>query len=554
MTAPGSPQPHPATTPEAWAEWIRTPADRHAVAAGCYFDLAAAMRVRTFVEKFLVLTTGHHAGKSFILMEWQWRDVIGRLFGWKQANGLRRFTKGYLSTPKKQSKTTILSALALYLLLADGEHNAEVYSAASDRDQAGMIYREAVKMIDASPALQRVCRYRDSTKTLIGKGRSFYRALSADARRQEGRNASAILFDELHAQPDRFLWDALRYAGSSRRQPLMIAITTAGDGNDPEHICREIYEYSKRTLSGEIIDPSFYACIYEAGEHDDWTSEATWKKANPAYGITVTAEQFRADFTEAKESPAKENSFRRYRLNQWVSSAQAWLSMEQWDACPHELDLASLEGRECIAGLDLSSVDDLTALVLLFPMEGEDVAVLPFFYLPEANIGRLERKHRVPYRQWERRGAITLSGGNVVDYSQIREHLAQLSKTYRITQVGMDRAWQGQALESQLIEDGHDVVPVGAGWRSQDLPAKRLEALVRAGRINHGNHPILRWNASNVVCEIDRAGNYSINKKKSRSKIDGIAALLTALFVQMNSGTGTARPYYEDNPLIVLEG
>ena len=526
-------------------KWIRTKSDQQAVKDGCYFDLPAAERVRQFFKRFIVHSTGKWAGQAFDLLDWQWENVIAPLFGWKQSSGLRRFSRAYLSTPKKNGKSTLLAAISIYLLIGDGEKGSEVYSAAVDKDQAGIIYREAAKMVRASEALMSVLTVRDSTKTLLGPGGSFYRPLAAGPESKDGINAHGILFDELHCQKSRELWDFLRYSGASREQSLHISITTAG--GDLETICGEQYRYAKMVLSGETIDTSFYAYIAEAGIKEDWASEETWKRANPSYGITIPAEKFRNDFNEAKESPAKENSFRRFRLNQWVQTADAWLSMDRWDAGDRGvIDLEALKGRRCFAGLDLSATDDTTALVLAFPDDaGEIITLLPFFWLPEENIERLERKHKVPYRAWAKQGLFSLTPGNVVDYKVIRTKLRdELAKLYDIAELAIDRKFQGQALETELAEDGFNVTPAGQGWVSQDLPAKELEKLLMSDRVIHGGHPVLRWHASNVVVDIDKAGNYSINKKRSRSKIDGIAATLMALMCKLQDHGSTGEPFY----------
>jgi phage terminase large subunit-like protein len=520
-----------------WAQWIRTPADMHAVRAGCYFDRPAAKRVRTFFKQFLRHATGDFVGQAFILLPWQWRDVVAPLFGWKQADGRRRFDRGYLSCAKKNGKSGLSAGLALFLLIADGEAGAEVYSAAGDRDQAALIYREMVKMIAASPALSRILHYTDSSKLIAGPDRSFYKAMSAEAGTKEGLNASAIIFDELHAQPNRELWDCLRYAGSARRQPLLLTITTAGE--DKETICGEQYEYAKRVESGEVPDFKFYAKIYEAAPEDDWESEATWRQANPSLGVTVQMDQFRAAFLEAKSSPAKEGSFRRYRLNQWVKTEGVWLSIEQWKACgADKLAAQDYDGLPCVGGLDLSATDDTTALVLIFEGADGTIDLLPFFWLPADNVLELEKRHRVPYRAWAKQGLIKLTPGNVVDYDTIRTDINALGKRFDISQLAIDRKFQGQSVENDLIEDGFNVVAAGAGWVSQDLPAKELEKLLKAGLIRHGGHALLAWHASNVVVDIDKNNNYSINKRKSRSKIDGIAALLMAMLLRMGGKSG----------------
>jgi phage terminase large subunit-like protein len=512
-------------------QWIRTPNDKLAVEQGCYFDLVAAQRVRDFFKRFLRHGTGEWAGQPFELLDWQWQYVIAPLFGWKQPSGLRRFNRAYISTPKKNGKTALMSGVSLYMLIADGEHGAEIYSAAGDRDQAALVFKEAAKMVEMSPSLRRLCRVKDSTKTIVGKSRSFYRALSAEHKTKEGINASCVIFDELHTQPGRELWDTLRYAGIARRQPLHLVITTSG--SDHETVCGEQYTYAKRVQSGEIEDTSFLTYIAEASMDDPWDQESTWEKANPSWGITIKADQFRADFNEARESPAKEASFRRYRLNQWVNTAHSWLSMERWDACSSIIDVASLQGQPCWAGLDLSATDDTTALVLAFPQDDESIILLPTFYLPKDNIHKLERKHKVSYRAWAKVGHLTLTPGNVVDYAHIRRDLRELAQRYDIQRLAIDRKFQGQQLELDLMENGFDVGPAGQGWRSQDLPAKELERLIQAGKINHGGHPVLRWHASNAVVDIDKASNYSLNKKLARSKVDGIAAIMMALSLHL---------------------
>lgn len=534
------------------AKWIRTAADRRAVEEGCYFDLARAERVREFFARFVVHTTGGFAGKPFILLDWQWDGIIAPLFGWRRPDGRRRFSRAYLSTPKKNGKTTLLAGLALYLLLADDEPSAEVYSAAADREQAGLIYREAAGMVEKSRALAKLLKPHRSTKTITGPLRCLFRALSAESKTKEGLNAHAILFDELHAQAGRELWDCLRYAGAARAQPLHLSITTAG--GDLATICGEVYQYAKRILSGENAeDTSFFACIFEAGPKDDWQDEATWFKANPSLGVTIPLEAFRSDALEARESPAKENSFRRYRLNQWVQTADAWLSMDQWDECGKtEVDPAELAGRECYAGLDLSATDDTTALVLTFPEPDGGVTVLPFFWLPRDNIVGLEKKHKQTYRAWAKSGHFSLTDGNVVDYQAVRAKVAELAKVYKIRKLALDRKFQGQQVENDLVADGHNVEPAGQGWVSQDVPAKELERLLKAGRVRHGGHPVLRWHASNVVVDIDKNGNYSINKKRSRSKIDGIAALLMALMAKLQAQATPTETYVSKRPSLIV--
>jgi phage terminase large subunit-like protein len=505
-------------------EWIRGEADERAVLEGCWFDVAAAERVRTFFHRFLRHSKGQWAGQSFTLLDWQWSDIVAPLFGWKRADGTRRFRRGYIEVPKKNGKSTLFSGLSLYLLAGDNEPGAEVYSAAVDRDQASIVYNEAANMVESSPILASRLRVVRSTKRIVfEKLRSFYRALSADVPAKEGLNANAVLIDELHAQKNRELWDTLRYAGASRRQPLHLAVTTAGF--DRLSICWEQHVYAEQVLSGLIQDPAFFGYISAAGAEDDWTDPGVWKQANPSFGITINEDQFAEDCREAQEPPAKENSFRRYRLNQWTEQDVRWLNMDKWDACaapPGELN-----GCVCWAGLDLSSTQDITALVLVF-REQDVYSALAFFWVPEEGARQRERRDRVPYGQWIREEYIEATPGEVIDYDRIRAKINELGKQYQILEIAIDR-WNATQLATQLTDDGFEVVPFGQGYASMNWPTKKLEEVMLAGRLQHGANPVLRWMAGNVSIETDAVDNWKPSKKKSRERIDGIVALIMGL-------------------------
>ena len=545
-------------------QWTRTPADELAVAAGCYFDLDAAERVRTFLKDYVRIAPtqamrdeARAAGKPqptavpFILLDWQWTDFIAPLFGWRRADGRRRFDRGYVSMGKKNGKSALGAGIVLYMLLADGEQAAECYSFAAEREQAGIIYRACRDMIRASPALRKVCEPVDYLKRIRGPRNGFFSSRSSEHSSAEGVNSSLTLYDELHAAKDRQLFDALRYAGAARSQPLMLTITTAGDGADAAHVCREQHGYGKGVIRGDIDDLAFFGLIYEAPEGCELDDPAAWAAANPSLGETIRVDDMAAAAEEAKASPAKESSFRRYRLNQWVSNASAWLSEAMWDACPADLDEADLEGKECVAGLDLSSTDDLTAAVFVFAdSDTGNVRVASRFFLPADNVARLEVKHRVPYAAWVKSGHLLLTPGNVVDYAAVRAEVRRFGETHLIRSVGLDRGWQGQAVEQALQDDGFDVVPVGAGWRSQSQPLKELEKIVKSQRLIHTGNPVLRWNALNAVVKTDDADNYSLSKGASRSKIDGIAALVSALHV-VGHAPAVEENLYEQNPELI---
>ena len=518
---PGSTERMAQARREGWIEWVRTDADEKAVAQGYRFDMAAAERVREFFLRFLRHSKGDWANQPFELLDWQWEQVIAPLFGWLRPDGTRRYRRGYIEVPKKNGKSTLFSGLSLYLLTADGEPGAEVYSAAVDREQASIVFREAANMVEASSQLSAHLDVIRSTKRItFPRTRSFYRALSADVSAQEGLNAHAVLIDELHAQKTRTLWDTLRYAGASRRQPLQLAITTAGF--DRHSICWEQHEYARQVLDGTVEDLSFFALIAAAAPEDDWTDPEVWRKANPSFDITIDAEQFAEDCREARESPAKENSFRRYRLNQWTEQETRWLSLEKWDACNE--DPGDLYGRVCYAGLDLSSTTDLSALALVFP--GDDrFDVLMRFWVPEEGARQREHRDRVPYTQWIRQGQIQATPGEVIDYDRIRASINELGQDYAIQEIAIDR-WNAMQLAS---EDGFEIVAFGQGYASMNWPTKKLEELVLGAKLAHGGHPVLRWMAGNVSIETDAAGNWKPSKKKSRERIDGIVALIMAI-------------------------
>lgn len=511
---------------EGWSEWIRTASDRHAVANGCYFDFAAAEHVVTFIERFARHSKGEWAGQPFILAEWQKRELIMPLFGWKRADGTRRFRVAYVEIPKKNGKSALCSAIALYLLVADDEPGAEVYAAAADRDQAGIVFDESKRIVQASPALSEVLEVIDSRKTITFLHmRSKYQALSADTATKEGLNIHGLIFDELHAQKFRTMWDTLRYGGASRRQPLIIAITTAG--YDRHSICYEQREYAIRVRDGIVPDDSYFCLIYAADPEDDWTARETWYKANPSLGITINERDFAQACQEAQESPVKENVFKRYRLNIWTEQSERFFQMEKWDACDAPIDMKRLEKQPCFGGLDLSTTLDITAFGLVFRLD-DKVVLLPFFWAPEENARQRERKDHVPYLTWARQGLIRLTPGNKVDYAIVRRDINQLRKEYQIKEIAFDR-WNSSQLVTELEDDGFTMVEMGQGFASMNAPTKALEEMVVGGEIVHGGNPVLRWMASNTAVRTDPAGNYKPDKEKSGEKIDGIVACIMGL-------------------------
>lgn len=504
--------------------WATEKGDAQAIAEGCYFEPSAGFHVVAFFHRYLRHSTGHWDGLPFILQPWQ-RRMLYRLFGWKRADGSRRFRIAYVEVPKKNGKSTLASGIALYMCSADGEASAEVYTAAADKDQASITYRECAKMVNASPQLKERLEVVDSRKTIAyTRKSSFIRALSADAFTKEGLNIHALIFDELHAQKTRELWDALRYAGAARRQPLIFAITTAG--YDKNSICYEQHDYAKKILEGIITDSSFFACIYAADEEDDWKSESTWHKANPSLGVTINLQDYRSDFKEATNSPSKENSFKRYRLCLWTEQDVRWMQIEKWDSCHKPgLSLQELHGARSVGGLDLASTTDIAAFALWFP---DHKSLLTYFFCPKESVSQRTLKARLPYELWVKQGYIIETEGNVVDYDKIRVFINELSEVVDIEAIAIDR-WNSTQLQTQLMGDGFEVVPFGQGFSSMSAPTKDFEKRVVSGDLFHDNNPVMRWMISNVSVEEDAAGNLKPSRKKSSEKIDGVVAGIMAL-------------------------
>ena len=513
-----------------------------------YFNTDRASHALEFFGEWLRHSKGKFAGKPFDLLPWQ-IELIAELFGWVRVDDeTRRYRVAYISTAKKSGKSTLLAGIGLYLLVMDGENGAEVYGAAADREQASVVYREAASMVRASPQLSRVLEVIDSRRTIAyRKEASFYRVLSADAFRAEGLNIHGLLFDELHAQKDRRLWDALRYGGAARAQPLLCSITTAG--YDRNSICFEQYSYAKAVLRDWQHDPTFFPCIYEADEKDDWTAEDTWPKANPSWGVTIKPEDFAADCREAQLSNTKENAFKRYRLNTWTAQDTRWIKMDAWDSCA-AAPPAPLEGRECWCGLDLATTFDTSAFIAVFPAEDGYVDVLCRFWIPGDNATERERKDRVPYTVWAKdpKNGLTMTPGNVTDYDVIRRDIVEFSKKYNVRQIAIDR-WNATQLALQLQGDGLEVIGFGQGMGSMSSPSKTLEALIASGKVRHGGNSVLAWMAGNASVKVDAAGNIKPVKPKhgSAERIDGIVALVMALGIN-----ATYKPQAQQTPSILI--
>ena len=519
---------------------------QHARERGLRFDVELADRAIRFFG-FLRHSKGEWAGQSFDLAEWQ-AFIVGSLFGWLREDGLRRFRTAYVEVPRKNGKSTLLSGIGLYLLIADDEPGAEIYTAATKRDQARITHGEAARMVKASPFLRnRIGAFRDNLH--VEATHSKFEPLGADSDTMDGLNIHGAIIDELHAHKTSGVVDVLDTATGARRQPLIVEITTAGW--DRQSICWQHHEYTRQIVEGLIEDDSWFGFIAAADADDDWTDERTWQKANPNYSVSVKPDDLRRKALKAQQMPAAQNSFKRLHLNIWTEQADRWMTIEAWDKCAGALDPDMLIGRECYAGLDLASTTDIAALVLVFPSDDDPTIydVLCYFWVPAETVLQRTRSGSVPYATWVDQGLIFATEGNVIDYRAIMATLDELAQLYDIREVAYDR-WGATELIQTLQDEGLEVVPFGQGFVSMSPPTKSLMTMVLSERIRHGNNPVLRWMAGNMVVREDPAGNLKPDKSKSTEKIDGMVALIMGLDRAERHENGSS--VYEERDLLVI--
>lgn len=511
----------------------------------------AADRAVLFINE-LKHTKGVWYGKNFTLLPWQ-EKIIRDIFGTLKPDGSRQYNTAYIEVPKKAGKSELAAAVALYLTCADGENGAEVYGCASDRGQASIVFDVATDMVEQCPSLKARIKPILSQKRLVYAPRnSFYQVLSAESYTKHGLNVHGVIFDELHAQPDRKLYDVMLHgSGDARKQPLYFLITTAG--TDRNSICWEVHQKAKDILEGRKKDDSFYPVIFGLSDGDDWQDEKNWYKANPSLGVTVDISKLRTSFNQARENPAEENLFRQLRLNEWVKQHTRWMPMEKWDFCGGAVDAEALRGRICYAGLDLSSSTDITALVLVFPPKDADepFQVLPYFWVPEETLPTRVTRDHVMYDVWQKQGHIKTTEGNVVHYGFIEQFIGELGKKYEIKEIAYDR-WGAVQMSQNLDGMGFTVVPFGQGFHDMSSPTKELMKLTLERKIAHGGNPVLRWMLDNVFVKTDPAGNIKMDKEKSTERIDGAVALVMALDRALRNGGSAGRSVYDDRGLLIL--
>jgi phage terminase large subunit-like protein len=522
--------------------------------AAAMFSEAKAQRAVKFFES-LKHTDGQFYNQPFILLPWE-RQIIRDVYGTLKDNGTRQYKYVYIEIPKKNGKSELAAGAALYHLFADGERNGEIYGCAADKKQAKIVYKVAKDMTDLVPALKKRARVTDSLKSIRDKvSGSVYEVLSAEAFTKHGFKTSACIFDELHAQPSRELWDVMTFeAGAARAQPIWWVITTAGDDPDRVSIGWEQHEYALKVLSGEIIDPTWYVVIFNY-QGDDIYNEANWFKANPSLGAAKSLDSMRETAATAKNKPANERLFRWLDLNQWITTKlSTWQPVDLFDQSNGAWERDELLGRECYLGLDLSSTTDLTALAVVFPPQGEQLDWRTFWHawIPADNMQERIEKDHVPYGQWASGGWLTPTPGDVVDYTKVEETILEIKKFYKVIELDSDRAMATMLLQ-RLEAAGIVCVDIPQTYLSLSDPLNVLEILLKGkppakeeqpalvqgkfllGRMTHEANPVARWCFGNTAIAQNGQGYIKFVKEhKGKSvvrtkRIDLVAAWVNAM-------------------------
>ena len=490
------------------------------------YDKSKPDLVCEFFEVCLKHGTGSHAGKPFKLLPWQ-KQVIYDLFGtFHPKTGLRRFTTSYVEVPRKNGKSQFAAGIALWLLCGDGEAGAQVYSAAFTLKQASLVFAMASQMVLDDEALSSVLKVRKNSRTIFYEDKgSFYRAIPRDDKDAHGLNAHGIIFDELHNQPDRKLWDTLQTSRGMREQPLTIAITTAG--HDRSSICYELHKQAKGIINGEFRDDSFYPVIYAAEPGDDWHDPEVWTKANPSIGHTVRVDFLQQECDRAKLTPSYENTFRNLYLNQWTEQAVRWLPMHAWDACRGEMPVT---GIEWYAGLDLAESQDVCAFVLA-GKKGETVYIKPFLFTPEEPSSKRAEQDKKQVMNWVSQGYIETLPGDIMLNKDLVPRVLEIIAEYDVKRITMD-PWRSKEFVSAITESGYPeerILKFPQTMNHFAEPTRKMLDMVVTGKLIHDGNEALRWMAANTVVQQDANGNTRPAKDKSQDKIDGIVASIMAI-------------------------
>jgi phage terminase large subunit-like protein len=492
-------------------------------------DKSRAMEPIEFIQ--MLKLTDDFYGQPFTLLDWQY-EVLWNVYGAVNDLGFRQYRYAYLEIPKKNAKTTTIAGLAVYHLTCDPPQG-QIYCCAADRAQAGLVYKAAVAMIDQDEELQKILKVTESRKEILNlETGTILKVLSAEAYSKHGINPTVVIFDELHAQPSRDLWDVMTFgAGAARKEPLWWVITTAGDDPDRNSIGYEIHEQATKIRDGELVDPTWYVKIYGAPEDSDIFAEETWYLANPSLGHTISIESVRQEALAARNSEASERLFRWLRLNQWISLKRiGWQPLTLWDQTNGDWNLSELVGKRCYPGLDLSSTTDITAAVYLFPPQDgiPDWRFIQEAWIPEDNMKERVARDGVPYDRWVNDKFLHATPGNVVDYDFVEARILSANKQYDIQTLGTD-PWNSRMLTQRLMREGVNVVEISQNMAQMSPAMKLIEQLMKRGLMTHEKNPLARWCWGNVVVAVDGNENIKPMKNKSKDRIDVTVALINAM-------------------------
>lgn len=492
-------------------------------------DKGRALEVIEFIQ--ILKLTDDFYGQPFVLQDWQ-HNILWDVYGTVNDDGYRQYRYAYLEIPKKNAKTTTIAGLGLCHLTLDPP-GGQIYCCAADREQASLVYRAACQMIEQDEDLQGILKVTDSKKLIVNKDTgTFMKVLSAEAFTKHGLNPTVVIFDELHAQPNRELWDVMTFgAGAARKEPLWWVITTAGDDPDRNSVGWEVHEYARRIQDGEIDDPFWYVKIFTAPEDADIFDEATWYLANPSLGVTISIESVRQEAIGARNDLAKEKLFRWLRLNQWVAVKQiGWQPLTLWDQTNGNWNISELIGKKCYIGLDLSSTFDITAACVLFPPQDgvPDWRFIFEAWIPEDNMKERIRRDHVHYDRWVNQKHLHATPGNVVDYEFVEARILALSKQYQVIVLATD-PWNSRMLTQRLDREGIPIIEVPQNMANMSPAMKEIERLMKNGQMTHERNPLARWCWGNVNIAVDGNGNIKPMKNKSVDRIDLIVALINAM-------------------------
>ena len=512
---------------------------------GLVWKVEAAEKAQGFFEDVLKLNGGDFEGKPFALLPWQ-RFVIGSLFGWMGPDGHRRFRNAYIETAKGSGKSPLAAGVGMLGLVADNEPRAEIYSAATKKDQAMILFRDAVAMVDQSPELSKRLQKSGTGErcwnlAYMAQG-AFFRPISSDDG-QSGPRPHIGLIDELHEHKTNTVVEMMRAGTKSRRQAMIFMITNAGHNRMGP--CWSYHEYGAKVAAGEVEDDAFFPYVCSLDEQDDpFADESCWPKANPSLqdadlpGVKYIREQV----VEAKGMPSKEAIVRRLNFCQWTDAESPWISGEVWRGAQRDFDWQDLRGRRAVAGLDLSSTTDLTGMVFLVePIEaGEPWLLVPFAWLPDVELQRKADTDRVPYIQWRAEGYLDTTPGRAISKRVILQKLSAMCDFFEIIAVGYDR-WRIEDLMAMAADDGislPEMKPVGQGYKDFSPALETFERMLLNGEIAHAGHKVLDWCMSNAVIEQDGAENRKLSKEKATGRIDlAVAAVMAAGLINTTLST-----------------